>query len=92
MSGEVDELNYRERATLNAVARGNAQLSCSSEPDLFIDGIAVCDQSTAHHLARRGYITPQRSGRQGERVPAQLTDAGRLALAAIGATRSTRAA
>lgn len=85
MSAEGDELNYRERATLNAVARGNAALSCSIEPDLFLDGIAVCDQSTAHHLARRGLIAPERQGTYGERVPAVLTEAGKQALAALAA-------
>lgn len=92
MSGEGDDLNYRERATLRAVARGSALLSCSSEPDLFIDGLAVCDQSTAHQLARRGLIAPERAGSHGELVPAQLTDAGVRALAAVTASSPNRAA
>lgn len=92
MSGEGDDLNYRERATLRAVARGNALLSCSSEPDLFIDGLAVCDQSTAHQLARRGLIAPQRAGRRGELVPAQLTEQGKRALGSLASSSPTRAA
>jgi hypothetical protein len=73
-------LNNRERATLRAVARGDAEITCSCEPDLFIDGLACCDQATVHHLAKRGYIAAARGGRPGERVPARITEAGRLAL------------
>ena len=89
MSATVVELNHRERATLKAVARDTAELTCSVEPDLFIDGLAFCDQNTAHQLVRRGFIAPERSGRAGERVPAVLTDAG---LAAIGLPAASQAA
>lgn len=74
------ELNHRERATLRAVAGGHAEISCSCEPDLFIDGLSCCDQSTVHRLARLGMIAPARPGKRGERVPALLTDVGSLAL------------
>jgi hypothetical protein len=74
------ELNHRERATLRAVAEGHAEISCSSEPDLFVDGLACCDQQTAHRLAHLGLVAPARGGRWGERVPALLTDAGTAAL------------
>jgi hypothetical protein len=74
-----EKLNNRERATLKAVATGRAEITCSSEPDLFLDGLACCDQTTAHRLANLGLIAPTREGRPGERVPATLTEAGRAA-------------
>ncbi|MQA62817.1 MAG: hypothetical protein GEU86_15300 [Actinophytocola sp.] len=74
------ELNHRERATLRAVLLGIAEMTCSCEPDLFIDGLSCCDQGTVHLLARRGWIAPARHGRPGERVPAQITATGRAAL------------
>ncbi|MEC3979787.1 hypothetical protein [Amycolatopsis sp. H20-H5] len=73
-------LNHRERATLKAVAGGHAEISCSCEPDLFVDGLACCDQHTAHRLARLGLVVPARGGSHGERVPAVLTEAGAAAL------------
>jgi hypothetical protein len=78
------ELNHRERATLRAVAAGHAEITCSSEPDLFVDGLACCDQACAHRLANLGLIAPADDGRPGERVPARLTEAGRRALAPRG--------
>jgi hypothetical protein len=79
----IIELNHRERATLRAVAGGHAEISCSCEPDLFIDGLSCCDQSTVHRLARLGLIAPVRTGKCGERVPALLTEAGTHALGAV---------
>ena len=76
----IEELNYRERATRRAVAGGRAEISCSCEPDLFIDGLSCCDQTTAHRLARLGLVAPARSGKCGERVRAVLTESGTLAL------------
>lgn len=84
MSGSQDELNHRERATLRAVAVGKAEITCSSEPDLFIDGLACCDQSTVHRLARLGWIEPAVSGKPGERVPARITALGREVLGTAG--------
>src|SRR5438045_2332251 len=86
MPQEVVELNHRERATLRAVALGHAEITRSCEPDLFIDGLACCDQSTAHRLARNGLIAPAIPGRPGERVPALITELGRSALDKIKAT------
>lgn len=80
VSGTGAELNYRERATLRAVARGDAEITLSVEPDLFIDGLACCDQATVHRLARQGFIVAVRQGRPGERVPAEITAAGQTAL------------
>jgi hypothetical protein len=76
----ITTLNHRERATLRAVAEGHAEISCSCEPDLFIDGLSCCDQSTVHRLARLGLIAPARSGKCGQLVPALLTEAGSTAL------------
>lgn len=79
MSGSGVELTHRAMAMLKAVAAGRAQMSCSCEPDLFIDGFACCDQITAHALAHGGYLRPAEEGATG-RVPAELTEAGRAAL------------
>ena len=76
----IADLNHRERATLRAVAGGHAEICCSCEPDLFIDGLSCCDQSTVHRLARLGLIAPAFPGKHGERVPALLTEAGSRAL------------
>ncbi|WP_328450384.1 MULTISPECIES: hypothetical protein [unclassified Amycolatopsis] len=79
----ITTLNHRERATLRAVAGGHAEISCSCEPDLFIDGLSCCDQSTVHRLARLGLIAPARPGKCGQRVPALLTEAGSHALGEV---------
>ncbi|MPY85035.1 MAG: hypothetical protein GEV00_17315 [Actinophytocola sp.] len=84
MSVGQEELNYRERATLRAVALGQAEITCSSEPDLFIDGLSCCDQSTVHRLARLGWIESTVSGKPGERVAAQITPLGRAVLGTAG--------
>lgn len=83
--GNDPELNHRERATLLAVAQGGAELTCSCEPDLFVDGLACCDQTTVHRLARAGLIAPAHPGTPGGRVPAVLTDAGKRALGTLPA-------
>ncbi|GLZ39040.1 hypothetical protein [Actinokineospora sp. NBRC 105648] len=72
-------LSHRAIAMLRAVAQGRAQLACSREPDLYIDGFSCCDQFTAHQLTHQGLITAT-TGRFGERVPATLTQAGTDAL------------
>lgn len=74
-------LNHRERSILQAVAQGRVEMSCSCEPDLFIDGIACCDQFTAHRLARLNLVQPQRVGRPAGRVPALVTAVAHGALA-----------
>ncbi|HEY2059972.1 MAG TPA: hypothetical protein VGH57_16510 [Amycolatopsis sp.] len=82
---EYVALNHRERATLAAVAAGRAQISCSCEPDLFVDGLSCCDQGTVRRLARLGLLEPVSAGAHGERVPAVLTAAGMAALNEPGA-------
>ena len=80
MSALVEGLNHRALSMLKAVVAGRAQISCSAEPDLFIDGMPCCDQYLAHTLAHEGYIEPAWEGTRGELVPAALTDAGVAAL------------
>ncbi|MEQ0561217.1 hypothetical protein ABJI51_19190 [Amycolatopsis sp. NEAU-NG30] len=73
-------VNHRMRAMLRAVAAGRARVSCSSEPDLFIDGLSCGDQFAAHALAHQGLLRAARPGRPGELVPAVLTAAGHAVL------------
>lgn len=81
MPAQLDGLNHRALAMLRAVDAGRAELSCSQEPDLFIDGVPCCDQFTAHALAHDGLIEPAYSANIGQRVPATLTPAGLAAIA-----------
>lgn len=80
MSALQDGLNHRALSMLRAIVAGRAQISCSSEPDLFIDGVPCCDQYLAHTLAHDGFIEPAHRGAVGSLVPAALTDAGLAAL------------
>ena len=75
-----DQLNRRALAMLRAVSDGRAELVCSCEPDLLIDGLGCCDQYTAHRLAGAGLIQPVVHGAIGQRVRAELTGAGRAVL------------
>ena len=75
-------LSHRDRAILRAVAGGTAQLVVSAEPDLFLDGRNCSDQMAAHRLAHAGLIVPTVPGDAGERVPAELSAAGRELLLA----------
>lgn len=71
----------RHMAFLRAVADGRATLSCSCEPDLFIDGLSCGDQPLAHQLVRIGLIAAQElNPNTGARVPAALTPRGVLTL------------
>ncbi|QFU93170.1 hypothetical protein [Amycolatopsis sp. YIM 10] len=76
----LEELSHRERAILRAVGRGRAETTCSSEPDLFVDGLACCHQNTVRELAHRGLFTAAAAGARGCRVPAKLTAAGYRAI------------
>lgn len=75
-------LPRRALAMLRAVAAGRAELRLSCEPDMFVDGVACCDQFMAHDLARAQLVRPARLGLVGHRVPAILTYAGRAMLRA----------
>ena len=70
-------VNHRMRAMLRAVGAGRGRVSCSCEPDLFIDGLSCGDQFAAHALAHQGLVRAARPGSPGELVPAVLTPAGR---------------
>ncbi|MFC7342061.1 hypothetical protein [Saccharopolyspora griseoalba] len=80
MSRTAPELNHRERAVLTAAEAGRVEMTCSCEPDLYIDGVCFCDQPTGHALVHRGLLRRELDGRPGERAPAALTSAGHLAL------------
>lgn len=88
MHSQNVELNHRERAALRAIAQGTAEITCSCEPDLFIDGLACCDQFTARRLAHLDYVAPSRPGLPSERVRAIITDSGRAALGQLATSRS----
>ncbi|MET8854410.1 hypothetical protein [Amycolatopsis sp. NPDC004625] len=74
-------LTHRHRAILRAVADGRATLRCGCAPDLFVDGVACCDQHAVHDLARAGLLVPARPGRPGTVVEAALTELGCVVLA-----------
>lgn len=76
MTSSTQGLSRRAFAILRAVATGRAEITCSCEPDLYIDGLVCCDQYTAHLLAHRNLIAQARPGRIGQRVRAHLTAAG----------------
>lgn len=67
---------YRAQAILRAVAAGRVRMVLGCEPDLFIDGLACCDQATAHSLHHLGLIRPARPGGVGDLVTATLTADG----------------
>ena len=68
--------SHRDIALLRAVAAGRVQMTRSSEPDLFVDGIACCDQVAATRLARIGLVEPGALAAVGGRAPARLTALG----------------
>lgn len=80
MSTPQNALSRRAIAMLKAVLDGRAELRCSCEPDLRVDGLSCCDQNTAHDLARAGLIRAVGTPSPGQWAPAQLTDAGHRAL------------
>lgn len=75
-----DSLSDRDVALLRAVAAGRAEITHSCEPDLFIDGLAACDQTAVKHLAHAGLIRAVRPAKIGRLAPAQVTDLGAAAL------------
>lgn len=76
----VEELSGRAKAVLRAVAAGRAQLTGGCEPDLYIDGLACCDQVVSHDLVRAGLLRGRRAVGLDERTEAELTEAGRAAI------------
>jgi hypothetical protein len=69
-------LSRREFALLRAIAAGRGEITGGCEPDLFIDGLACCDQSAAHHLAHAGLVRATSPVEVGQRVSAELTNPG----------------
>jgi hypothetical protein len=80
-SADAPDLTPGQLAVLGAVAAGRAEITCSCEPDLYVDGVPFCNQWVAHELARAGHLRPARPGRIGQRVAAALTDRGWRAVA-----------
>ncbi|RSM37130.1 hypothetical protein DMA12_38070 [Amycolatopsis balhimycina DSM 5908] len=85
MSTHPNALSRRAIAMLKAVAEGRAELRCSCEPDLRVDGLSCCDQNTAHDLAHAGLVRATRLVAPGQWAPAELTDAGHRALSGVPA-------
>lgn len=75
------ELSGRAKAMLRAVAAGRAQLTGGREPDLYVDGLPCCDQTATHDLVRSGLLRARRAVGLEERTDAELTEAGRAAIA-----------
>ncbi|MGH3860001.1 hypothetical protein [Actinokineospora sp.] len=82
MSEPTITLSHRAAALLRAVRAGRVDMTCGSEPDMFVDGLNCCDQPTAHSLFHQGLVRQARLGSVTERVRAELTAAGLGALAA----------
>lgn len=80
MSTPQNALSRRAIAMLKAVRDGRAELRCSCEPDLRVDGLPCCDQNTAHDLARAGLVRAVGTPSPGQWAAAELTDAGHRAL------------
>jgi hypothetical protein len=80
MSTHSSALSRRAIAMLKAVGEGRAELRCSCEPDLRVDGLSCCDQNTAHDLAHAGLIRAAVLVAAGQWSPAELTEAGHRAL------------
>ena len=85
MSTYPNALSRRAIAMLKAIADGRAELRCSCEPDLRVDGLSCCDQNTAHDLAHAGLVRATRLVAPGQWAPAELTEAGHRALTGIPA-------
>jgi hypothetical protein len=83
MTATLTPLTCRETALLRAVSEGRVDMTCSSEPDMFVDGLNCCDQPTARALFHHGWVRPAHPGTMTEHVPAELTAAGRAACGAV---------
>lgn len=77
----MSELSGRARAMLRAVAAGRAELSGGRTPDLYVDGLPCCDQMVTHDLVHAGLLRACEVVGLGERAGAELTEAGKAALA-----------
>jgi len=84
---ETSTLNGRDRAVLRAVAAGRCRLGPGWQPVLLVDGLVCTDSAAGRRLVSAGLIHPPDPARP--LVPATLTPAGRLALAAPPATNGS---
>lgn len=75
-------LTHRALAMLRAVAAGRTEITCSCEPDMFVDGLPCCHQAVAHALVHAGLVRQSRPGSVGRRVRAVLTPEGHAILQA----------
>ncbi|WP_181776203.1 hypothetical protein [Amycolatopsis pittospori] len=73
----TEDLSFRALAMLRAVAQGRAEITVSSEPDLYVDGLPCTDQGTARRLAHAGLIRSSGGGSLGCRMSATLSETGR---------------
>ena len=80
---ETTQLSHRAIAMLRATAAGRAELTCSCEPDLRVDGLPCCDQVTARFLFHSGLVQRVAGGMIGQWMAASLSPAGETALALI---------
>lgn len=71
-------LSHRDAEFLKAVAEGRVELTASSEPHVYVDGLSCCDQFAARLLIHAGLV--RRVPGTATRIPAKLTAAGRDAL------------
>ena len=83
MTADVTTLAPGHLAILRAVAASRAEITCSCEPDLYVDGLPCCNQWAVHQLARAGHLRPSRPGHVGQRVAATLTASGHRVLEAL---------
>lgn len=88
MTVDNETLHPGQLAILRAVASGRAEITCSCEPDLYVDGMPCCNQWVVHALVRSGHVRAARPGRIGQRVAATLTAGGRSALSAVASRHS----
>jgi hypothetical protein len=70
-------------AILRAVAAGRVEITCSCEPNLFVDGLVFCDQYAARLLVHNDLIQQATPGLVGRRVPARLTAAAYSAISTV---------
>jgi hypothetical protein len=82
------ELTRRHYALLRAAAAGRCELTCSREPDLYIDGRSCSDQQAGHLLVHTGLIEHATAGCVGQRVAARLTAAGAMVLSLVEERRA----
>lgn len=83
MTADITTLAPGQLAILRAVAASRAEITCSCEPDLYVDGLPCCNRWAVHELTRAGHLGPARPGHLGQRVTATLTASGRRVLEAL---------